>query len=168
MTRARAQLVLDACVLIDFCLEDSTLLGLAAQHLGHVVVLSPILEEVGQLDNAECERLGLLVVEPEVELVVEASSLRRGGLSFRDRLCLLFAKNHDATLYTNDKALLNAATADEISAQWGLEILFELAAVGQLSASEALGAAQSICGRSRFPTDALLEEFTRRLARHQS
>lgn len=155
-------LVLDACVLIDFCMEDPTLLGLATAHLGSIIVLSPILVEVNQLDDAEVERLGLAVVEPEIDLAIEASA-RRGGLSYRDRMCLLFSRDNKATLYTNDKALLRAARSDRIEARWGLEILLDLVAVGQLTPSDATNTAQSICDRSRFPSDALMLEFKRRL-----
>ena len=155
-------LILDACVLIDFCKEDPTLLGLATAYLGSIIVLSPILVEVDQLDDAEVERLGLVVVEPEIDLVIEASA-RRGGLSYRDRMCLLFSRDNKAVLYTNDKALLKAARSDGIEARWGLEILLDLVVVGQLTPSDATSTAQSICNRSPFPSDALMAEFKRRL-----
>ncbi len=162
MAKPERLLVLDACVLIDICLEDSSLLGLAASSLGKVIVLSPILEEVHQLDDTEVERLKLTIIEPDIQIVMNAAA-RRGGLSFRDRICLLYSQTTKATLYTNDRALLNAATTDGIDARWGLEILIELVTVGQLSPPEALSAAQSICERSRFPSDQLMEEFRKRL-----
>ena len=155
-------MILDACVLIDICLEDPTLLGLATASLGKVIVLSPILGEVDQLDDVEVERLGLLVVEPEIRLVLEAST-RRGGLSFRDRICLLYSRDSRGTLYTNDKALLNAAKSDGIDTRWGLEILLELVVVDQLTHSDASAIAKSICDRSRFPSDHLMAAFRQRL-----
>ena len=164
MAAAERLLILDACVLIDICLEDPTLLGLAASSLGRVVVLSPILAEVVQLDDAEVERLGLTVVEPETELAIEASA-RRGGLSFRDRMCLLFSRHTKGALYTNDKALFNAAGAEGVEVRWGLEILLDLVAAGQLGHSDAATIAQRICDRSRFPSDPLIAEFRRRLGR---
>ncbi len=162
MAAPERSLVLDACVLIDFCLEDLTLLGLAASSLGEVVVLSPVLAEVRQLDDAEVERLELSVVEPEIELVIEASA-RRGGLSFRDRMCLLFSRNTPGTLYTNDRALFNAAESDGVEVRWGLEILLDLAAASQIDHADAAAIAQRICDRSRFPSDPLIAEFRRRL-----
>lgn len=157
-------MILDACVLIDICLEDTGLLALAAASLGRVVVLSPILEEVHQLNEKEAERLGLSVVEPEMNLVLEAS-VRRGGLSFRDRICLLYTKDANGTLYTNDRVLLNAATSDGVDARWGLEILLELVTVGRLNCSRASVTARSICDRSRFASDKLIAEFEQRLRR---
>ncbi|MDO8586105.1 MAG: hypothetical protein Q7T82_03610 [Armatimonadota bacterium] len=158
MADTKRLLIPDACVLIDFCLEDSTLLSLAAASLGRVVVLSPVLSEVRQLSDVEADRLALTVVEPSMELVLNASA-RRGRLSFRDRLCLLFAKASGGTLYTNDKALLNAARSDGLDARWGLEILLELVSAGELVSQEALRIARSIAGRWRFSSDALIEEF---------
>lgn len=155
-------LILDACVLIDICLEDPCLLGLAASSLGKIVILSPILQEVNQLDNTDIERFSLSIVDPDIQVVLEAAAIR-GGLSFRDRMCLLFARDSKGTLYTNDKALLRAAISDGIDARWGLEILIELVEASQLTATDALAAAQSICDRSRFQTDPLVAEFRRRL-----
>lgn len=149
-------------MLIDLCMEDASVLHLAAGSLGQVVVLSPILAEVDQLDETEVERLDLTLIEPELELVT-AASVRRGGLSFRDRMCLLFSKTVGATLYTNDRALLNRAQSDGVDARWGLEILLELVALSQLSRSDAVALAKSICRRSRFPADTLITEFERRL-----
>lgn len=149
-------------MLIDLCMEDASVLHLAAGSLGQVVVLSPILAEVDQLDETEVERLNLTLIEPELELVT-AASVRRGGLSFRDRMCLLFSKTVGATLYTNDRALLNTAQSDGVDARWGLEILLELVALSQLSRSDAVALAKSICRRSRFPADTLITEFERRL-----
>lgn len=154
--------ILDACVLIDFCQEDSTLLALAARSLGRIIILSPVLGEVKLLDETECARLNLSIVEPEMDLVLQAS-VRRGALSFRDRLCLGYAKTHSCILYTNDKPLLNAAREDGVDARWGLEILLELVSIGELTREGATSAAQGICDRSRFPSDQLMVEFKGRL-----
>lgn len=162
MAAADRLLILDACVLIDICLEDPSLLGLAASSLGNIVIISPILQEVRQLDDAAIERLKLHIVEPELDIVMEAAA-RRGGLSFRDRMCLLYARDSKGTLYTNDRALLKAAISDGIDARWGLVILIELVDAGQLTPTDALATAQSICGRSRFPSEPLISEFRRRL-----
>ncbi|MHB1462294.1 MAG: hypothetical protein ACYC1M_13500 [Armatimonadota bacterium] len=162
MAAADRLLIFDACVLIDICLEDPSLLGLAASSLGKIVILSPILQEVNQLDDMSIERFALSVVDPEIQVVIEATT-RRGGLSFRDRICLIYARECKGTLYTNDRALLKAAISDGIDARWGLEILIELVEVDQLTSADALAAAQSICDRSRFPSDPLIAEFRRRL-----
>jgi len=154
--------ILDACVLIDYCLEDAFLLGLASRALGPIVVLTPILGEVRQLEERTCEQLGLWMVEPETSLAREAS-VRRGGLSFRDRLCLAFAKAHQAILYSNDRRLLNVARSEGADARWGLELLLELVEAYALTPEDALQAAGNICRRSIYPAEPLIDEFKRRL-----
>ncbi len=91
------------------------------------------------------------------------SATPRGGLSFCDRVCLFYAQENKGTLYTNDRALLNAAIADGIDAHWGLQILVDLVEVGMLTSTKALEKAKGICDRSRFPSDRLMAEFCRRL-----
>ena len=154
--------VADACVLIDFCLEDPSLLTLASRALGPIVVLTPILNEVQQLDEPLCEELGLRVWEPDMAQVLEAG-VRRGGLSFRDRLCLAVARAEQEILYTNDRRLLNEALSEDVDARWGLEILLELVGVQELTPESALQAAEGIAHRSLYPAGPLLAEFRRRL-----
>lgn len=162
MAKSERLLIMDACVLIDICLENPSILGLAGSSLGKVIVLSPIFEEVNQLNDSDIELLNLCKVEPEIETVIEAAQ-KRGGLSFNDRLCLLFAGNNNGTLYTNDRALLNAALSRGVDVKWGLELLIELTKANQLTNTEALTAAKNICNRSRFPSDQLITEFKRKL-----
>lgn len=76
-------LVLDANVLIDYCQCDLTVLSLASKRVGKVHVPSPVLDEVHELDEDECVRLGLAVVEPELDEGLIAAQ-RRCGLSFQD------------------------------------------------------------------------------------
>jgi hypothetical protein len=84
-------LILDANVLIDYCAADRTVLTLISRHVGQVHVPVELLEEVKALDEGECERLGLRVFEPELELLMMAGK-RRPCLSYYDHLCLLVAK----------------------------------------------------------------------------
>ncbi len=55
--------VVDANVLIDFVEVDPAFLTLAVRHLGPVHVPRDVLDEISSLDEAGCERLGLLVVD---------------------------------------------------------------------------------------------------------
>lgn len=154
--------LLDACVLIDLCREDSVLLSLASAHLGPILVLSPVLAEVNQLDEADCERLGIVVGEPDMAIVMGAAG-RCGGLSYRDRLCLAYARSESCILYTNDRPLLNAALRLGVDARWGLEILIDLVSAGALTRHAGIASARGILDRSRFPVAELVDEFIRRL-----
>jgi len=159
---ARRCLVLDASVIIDYCKEDRSILSLAAQHIGQVVIPSPILKEVTGLDEVSCTDLGLSVYQPIIEQITEAAP-RRGQLSFRDRLCLAVARAESYMLYTNDRPLRKAALCDDVKVRWGLEILIELSEIHQIDSLKAITFAENICRRTPFPMDAIMKEFKARL-----
>ena len=83
--RAKRFLILDACVLIDFCKVDRSILSVVSAHVGQIHVPSPVLAEVDQLEEAEAMALGIEIVEPEIDQLVAAGATR-AGLSFEDRL----------------------------------------------------------------------------------
>lgn len=83
-------LILDACVLIDFCEVDVSVLGVISRAVGTIHVASPVLAEVADLDESMAESLGLRVVQPALS-VFTAAARKRGRLSVQDHLCLLLA-----------------------------------------------------------------------------
>lgn len=104
MAPTKAYLLVDANVLIDYVASDPSILTLASHHLGQVYVLSTVLDEVDGFDEAECERLGLKVLEPELAQLTTAAA-KRGSLSTEDHLCLVVALANGWTCVTNDSAL---------------------------------------------------------------
>ena len=96
--------ILDACVLIDFVTTDAMLLKLTSEHVGTVHVASVVLGEVDQLDESSAASLGLHVVEPSLDLSLDAAA-RGGALSFEDWVSLLVAKDNGWTCVTNDRRL---------------------------------------------------------------
>ncbi len=152
-------LILDANVLIDYCAADRSVLTLISRHVGLVHVPSVLLEEVEGLDQSECERLGLVVVEPEVALLAAAGT-RRPGLSYYDHLCLLAAKAAGWTCVTNDGRLRRECTAEHVAILWGLEPMITLVAGAHLTASEARRVSRGISASNpRFITPTILEAF---------
>ncbi len=60
---------MDACVLIDFIKTDRAVLELVVKHLGPLHVISPIVDEVNDIDDEnELIALGLIIIEPEIEV----------------------------------------------------------------------------------------------------
>jgi predicted nucleic acid-binding protein len=157
-------LVLDANVLIDYCAAERSILTMIARHVGQVHVPSVLLEEVEGLDESECERLGLVVVELESELLIAAGK-RRSGLSYYDHVCLLAAKQAGWVCVTNDGRLRRECTAENVTIRWGMEPMIELVSAGHLSAPEARRIARAIqeCN-PRYITALILEEFDRKVA----
>jgi hypothetical protein len=88
----RPLLLMDANVLIDFCDSDRTVIPLISKHIGRVHVPMPILlEEVEQFKDFDWTELGIVGVEPSLELATQAAQ-RRAGLSFHDQLFRVFCE----------------------------------------------------------------------------
>ena len=156
-------LIVDANVLIDYALSDSSILALAVRHLGSVFVPLPVLEEVRQLTRDDCDRLGITLLDPTLEELSAASS-RRGSLSFEDELCLLLARTGGFTCVTNDKTLRRACEQAGVPVRWGLELMVELVSKRELTVEAAITTARAI--RSSNPvhiTEVILERFEARI-----
>lgn len=137
-------LLMDANVLIDYRDSDLEVLALVGRHVGSVHVLSTILaEEVPGVGEAECARLGLSVIEPELEQVMRAGATRT-RLSFSDHLCLTVAADGGYACVTNDRALRAACDSEKVETIWGLELMTKLVELGILSAPDALTVAWKI------------------------
>ncbi|MBF0475127.1 MAG: hypothetical protein HQK59_04705 [Deltaproteobacteria bacterium] len=128
---------MDACVLIDFIKADRTVLELVAKHVGPLHVVSPVVDEVNEIDDEnELVELGLVIVEPEFEDAFAAAG-QSGPTSFQDKLCLLSAKRHGFTCVTNDKNLRKLCKQEGVPILWGLELLAELHKAGGIPGKEA-------------------------------
>jgi predicted nucleic acid-binding protein len=156
-------LVTDANVLIDYSSTDESVLALTSRHLGPVIVPSPVLDEVELLDVPACERLGIRVVEPTLDQLLEAAS-QRGRLSFEDRLCLILARDGGWLCVTNDRRLRAACEAAGVPVVWSLELLIELVGAGELPPQVAISIAADLHLISpRHITAAILAEFDRQI-----
>lgn len=100
-------LILDACVLIDYCEADQTVLGTVSASVGSIHVASTVFDEVDRLDLSGAAALGIQIVEPPLALL-QAAEVKRGALSVQDHLCLLMAKTNGWTCVSNDTALRRA------------------------------------------------------------
>ena len=132
MAKGREPLLLDANVVIDYAISDLGVLGLVARHIGHVHVVRSVLDEVEQIQEADCGRLGIAIVEPSLEQLVAAGAAQRDRLSFTDRLSLTVAHDSGWTCVTNDRALRKACGQLEVPVWWGLELMLALIRAGEL------------------------------------
>ena len=136
--------IVDACVLIDFVKTDRSLLLLISQHVGQIHVPSPILGEVRQLTRDSAAEVGIVVVEPALELAMQAAQRAVPGLSFQDELCLRVAAAEGWTCVTNDRRLRVECEAQNVHVRWGLELLLLLVEARALGAHEAIEAVRTI------------------------
>jgi hypothetical protein len=162
----RELLLLDANVVIDYAIADLGVLGLVARHIGRVYVVRSILEEVDQIQEGDCERLGIEIVEPSLEQLVAAGAAQRDRLSFTDRLSLIIAHDSGWTCVTNDRALRKACSQLHVPVKWGLELMLALVRAGEFEADAALAVARAIHeDNTRHLTAEILERFARELER---
>jgi len=158
-------LVIDANVLIDYVQIDSSILALASRYLGNIHVPSVILDEVDQLDDAECERLGLIVIEEPLDVLLAASELR-GRLSFEDRVCLQLTQRENWTCVTNDKSLRNACKEEGVEVLWGMRLMLELVKGEHLERKAAIDIAWAIHAvNPKHITDKIVNEFKVKLSK---
>ena len=161
------ELVADANVLIDYAKTDPSILALYVRHCGPIFVPSVILDEVDQLDAADCERLGLTIVEEPVEILMAATE-GLGPLSFEDRVCLLLANDNKWTCVTNEKPLHRACGQKGVTHIWGLRLMIELVSVKQLPEDGAIEVAQAIHSiNPHYITTEILERFEAKVRQQQ-
>lgn len=61
--KKRHFLILDANILIDFCQCDRTIVKLVCNYVGQVYLTTPVLNEVKQIDEGDCQELGIILVD---------------------------------------------------------------------------------------------------------
>ncbi len=134
---AQTVLLTDADVLIDYRESEIKILELVVQHIGRVVVLAPVLDEVQGVTPTQCAQLGIEVVEVETEQLVRASEVE-SRVSFNDRLCLVACREEGWTCVTNDGALRRLCERHGVATRFGLGLMVDLVAVGALTKRRAM------------------------------
>ena len=154
-------LILDANVVIDYCHADENILALSARHLGNVFIPRPILnDEVKELDQKDCERIRLIISDPELDEIIAAGS-KRGRLSFYDRLLLIMAKNRNWIAVTNEKCLRSVLIREGVQALWGLELMRLLVERKALSPKGAVRVATAISQENKYITADIVRRFAK-------
>ena len=143
MAMAQTVLLTDADVLIDYRESEIKILELVVQHIGRVVVLAPVLDEVQGVTPTQCSQLGIEVVEVETEQLVRATEVE-SRVSFNDRLCLVACREEDWTCVTNDGALRRLCERHGVATRFGLGLMVDLVAAGALTRQRAMAVARQI------------------------
>ena len=140
---AQTVLLTDADVLIDYRESEIKILELVVQHMGRVVVLASVLDEVQGVTPAQCAQLGIEVVEVETEQLVRASEVE-SRVSFNDRLCLVACREEGWTCVTNDGALRRLCERHGVATRFGLGLMVDLVAASALTRRRATAVARQI------------------------
>lgn len=133
-------------------------ISLFAASVEALYVPFPVLQEVTKLSEAEARKLGLEVIDTEIDVLEKASQIKT-GCSFKDNVCYLTAKAEGLICATNDKKLRKVCEADGVETFWGLQIMIFLVQEGKLSKKEAVEIARKIHGINSNITKDLLIYF---------
>lgn len=143
VTPAPTALLADADVLIDYRQSDFSVLALVVRHVGRVVVLAPVLDEVREVTATACAEIGIEIVEVETERMLQAAEIE-SQVSFNDRLCLVMCRENEWTCVTNDGALRRLCERHGVETRFGLGLLVDLVAAGALTRARAEDIARRI------------------------
>lgn len=146
--------------LIDIADANEAILALVARHVARVVIPTPVLDEVDSLDELKCAALGLEVVEPSLDQLREAAA-PHAALSFADKVCLIVARDTDATCWTNDGPLGDECTANGVPRVRGLRPVLTLVELGALALDVATGRVELIGANNPYITAEIVAEFQR-------
>ncbi|MCZ0942678.1 MAG: hypothetical protein OXJ53_06460 [Gammaproteobacteria bacterium] len=133
----------DADVLIDYRDTDLGIVALVAEHVARVTVVSQVLDEVREVSHNDALRLGLDVVEPDIDQLVEAGN-RGSRMSFNDQLCFLLCRDEGWTCVTNDGALRRLRKQNGVATRYGLRLMVDLVQARALSVERSISIAQQI------------------------
>jgi hypothetical protein len=150
----------DSCALIDLLDANESVLSLIVQHLAPLIVITPVLGEIAQLDVRRCVALGPTVVEPSLEQLDEAAD-PHPGLSFADRLCLIVARDGGLVCLTNDGPLGAECITRGVATERGLRPLITLVRLGVLTAEAAIATVQRVATSNSYVTEAVVADFIR-------
>lgn len=154
-------LLADADVLIDYRQSDVSVLALVVLHVGRVVVLPPVLDEVHGVTATACSEIGIEIIEVETERMLQAAEIE-SQVSFNDRLCLVMCRENEWTCVTNDGALRRLCERHGVETRFGLGLLVDLVAAGALTRVRAENIARQIHAANPLH---ISERVLRRLAR---
>ncbi len=159
-------LLADADVLIDYRESAFDILELIVRHIGKVVVLSPVLDEVKGVTEAQCTQLGIEVVEIETAWLTQAAEAEP-RVSFNDYLCLMACIDKNWTCVTNDSALRRLCARLGVATRFGLGLMVDLVAVGALTRRRAMAVARQIQKSNPLHiNERVIARFTAELAKH--
>ena len=168
MSKLKKDLLIDANVLIDFRNSDFSLFGLVNSNIGRVYIINRILDEVKGVEIDECVSLGLTIINPEREIIIEAES-KLAQLSSNDHLCYLTAEKSGYICVTNDKNLRKICEENGVKVLWGLELIQFLVEKEVLGAEEATQVVKKIQQKSpRYFPNSLVQSFEKIVRRIES
>ncbi|MBU1122017.1 MAG: hypothetical protein ABIH71_03040 [Candidatus Omnitrophota bacterium] len=151
--------ICDANILIDYANAEKQIIELATRYLYDIWVPLPVWEEIADFSKDDVDDLGIHIIEPSLEQLIEAATIRGGGLSDEDNMCFIMARDETAICATNEKALRRKCEKNNIRILWGLEIMVQLCKEDKLRAKVAERVARKIAQNNITITEAIVANF---------
>lgn len=149
---ARNVLLVHADVLIGYLQSDLATLGLVAKHVGRVVVLESVIDEVRELTAKQCRCVGITMATAETVRMFQAVAVQ-SDVSFNDGLCLVTCREERWTCVTNDRVLRRLCRQHGVATRCGLGLMVDLVAAGVLTRQRAIAIARKVQASSPFHID---------------
>lgn len=140
---ARNVLLVHADVLIGYLQSDLATLGLVAQHVGPVVVLKSVVDDVRGLTGIQCGCVGITMATAETVRMFQAGAIE-SNVSFNDRLCLVMCREERWTCVTDDRVLCRLCQRHGVATRCGLGLMVDLVAAGVLTNQRAAAIAHKV------------------------
>lgn len=154
--------VLDADVVIDYLKSNRRIIAEFAKKINRLHIPSPNLREISQLGRKDAEKLGIILFEPSLDQLKEASQ-RGGSLSSKDKLCFAVARDQKWICVTNDKKLRKKCIVEKVEIAWGFDLMLKLNQVGLLQKTEARDTANKIESINSHITAEIVSRFVEKL-----
>ena len=151
-------IICDASVLIDYIKSEPRVLLLTSKNIGRLHTPAQVLGEVKQLDSKTAKRLGIVIIQPVLSQLKEAS-IRGGPLSRSDKLVFIMSRDAGCTCWTSDHSLRKRCLDEGLNVLWGLEMLIILCEKGHLSKIGATRVARLVRSSGAFITDEVIANF---------
>jgi hypothetical protein len=159
-------LLVDACVLIDYATTSRDVLSKLSDRVGKLHVTPTVFREVRQIRLEDAPILGLSVVEPTLEMLVEAAA-GNNRLSFPDRLAVVVSREFGFTCVSNDRQVALECERQGVPVLRGLELLARLCEAKGITKAQAKALGTKICSANTWLGPKVLALFLERLDRQQ-
>ena len=152
--------ICDANILIDYIQTDMQIIRLTSEHCFDIYVPEEIIREVDGLTPSVIKANGLIPLKASIEQLMEAIEMADvSGLSEKDCICYIHAREKKCHCATNDKALFNKCRRDKIHVIRGLGFMLELCKKNIISPEEAISTAKRISVINAMITEEILLDF---------
>ena len=163
-------LLADTMAVNDILKAYPNLLPLICQHIAPTVIIRPVFREVNRdkllsITEAECEGLGLTILEPEFVDDMNVAAEKRGQLSDTDLYCLHICIRFDYTCFTNDAALIAVCEQRGVRFMRTLRPLVELCRLKVLDGGKAIAIADEMVANGARIAPRHIQNFRKLVAR---